>query len=59
MPLTIEMSAVNGYFFLDFLQFFHETDYLAAFTRQLRREGVEYDVLGTGEALYPRMELPF
>ena len=58
VPLTIEMSAVNGYFFLNFIQFFRQTDYLSAFTRQLQRNGIEYELLGTGEALYPRMEMP-
>ncbi len=59
VPLTIEMSAVNGCFFINFLQFFRERDYFDAFTRQLDQNGIDYEVLSSGEALYPRMELPF
>ena len=59
VPLTIEMGAVNGCFFINFLQFFRERDYFDAFTRQLDQNGIDYEVLSSGEALYPRMELPF
>lgn len=58
VPLTVEMSAVNGYFFLNFIQYFHETDYFSAFIRQLRENGLDYDVLNVAEARYPRVELP-
>ncbi len=58
VPLTIEMSAINGYFFLNFIQYFQETDYLNMFIRQLRENEIDYDVLNVAEARYPRIELP-
>ena len=58
VPLTIELSAVNGYFFLNFMQFFHEEDYFRMFTRQLRQNNIDYDVLDVTEARYPRVVLP-
>lgn len=59
VPLTIEISAVHGYFFMNFIQYFEADDCLNAFIRQLRRYNINYDVLNTTEALWPRMELPF
>jgi len=59
VPLSIEMSAMNGYFFLNFMQFFPETDYFLTFISQLRKNNINYDVLNVTEARYPRMELPF
>lgn len=58
VPLTIEMSAVNRYFFVNFIQFFEERDYFLAFLRQLRENDIDYDVLDVKEARYPRIELP-
>jgi len=59
VPLSIEMSAMNGYFFLNFMQFFTETDYFLTFIEQLRQNEINYDVLNVTEARYPRMQLPF
>ena len=58
VPLTIEMSAMNGYFFLNFIQYFNETDYFRDFIGQLRENDIDYDVLNMTEARYPRVELP-
>ncbi len=58
VPLTVELSAVNGYFFLNFIQFFEEEDYFLTFARQLRQNGIDYDVLDVIEARYPRIVLP-
>ncbi|MBP5165693.1 MAG: hypothetical protein ILP09_00365 [Oscillospiraceae bacterium] len=58
VPLTVEMSALHGSFFLNFIQYFRETDYFSAFIGQLRQNGIDYDVLNVTEALYPRIELP-
>jgi hypothetical protein len=58
VPLTVEMSAVNGYFFLNFIQYFREADYFSAFVRQLRHNGIDYDVLNVTEARWPGIELP-
>ena len=58
VPLTIEMSAVNGYFFLNFIQYFREPAFFRAFIRQLRDNHIDYDILNSAEALYPGVELP-
>ena len=58
VPLTVEVSAVNGYFFLDFIQYFKEEDYFSVFVRQLRQNDIEYDVLNVAQARYPDIELP-
>lgn len=58
VPLTVEMSAVNGYFFLNFIQFFEEKDYFLEFTRQMRENGIAYEVLDQMEVRYPRIALP-
>lgn len=58
VPLTIELSAVNGYFFLNFIQFFREEDYFLTFTRQFRQNSIDYEVLDVIEARYPQITLP-
>ena len=58
VPLTIEMSAMNGYFFINYIQYFTETDYFDAFIRELRINNIDYDVLNVTEARYPRVSLP-
>ncbi len=58
VPLTVEMSAMNGYFFLNFIQFFKEDDYFQMFVRQLRENDIYYDVLNVTEARYPLVALP-
>ena len=57
VSLTVEMSAMNGYFFLNFIQYFREEDYFMAFIRELRKNDIDYDVLNVTEARYPRAEL--
>ena len=57
VPLTIELSAVNGYFFLNFIQFFREEEYFSTFIGELYRNNIDYEVLGVGEANYPRIDL--
>ncbi len=58
VPLTIEMSAMHGYFFLNFIQYFRETDYFTMFLEQLRQNNIDYDVLNVTQARFPRVELP-
>ena len=53
VPLTIEMTAVNGYFFLNFIQYFQEYDYFRMFVKQIRDNNINYDVLNVTEARYP------
>ncbi|MBE6726456.1 MAG: hypothetical protein E7576_14895 [Ruminococcaceae bacterium] len=59
VPLTVEMSALHGYFFLNFMQYFKGEDIFMTFIRQLRENGIDYDVLNVAEARWPMMELPF
>ena len=58
VPLTIEMSALHGYFFLNFIQYFAEEDYVSMFIRKLRENNITYDVLNEAQARFPRVELP-
>lgn len=58
VPLTIELSAVNGYFYVDFIQYFRESDYFSMFVRQFRQNNIDYDVLDVTDARYPRIHLP-
>ena len=57
-PLTVEISALGGYFFLNFIQYFQEEDYFSMFVRQLRKNNIAYDVLNVTEARFPLIELP-
>ena len=57
MPLTIELSAANGMFFLNFMQYFREDDYFSLFVRQLREAGIDFEERSVTAALYPRIEL--
>ena len=59
VPLTVEMSALHGYFFLNIMQYFKGEEYFTAFIRQLRENGIDYDVLNVSEARWPMTELPF
>ena len=59
VPLTVETSAINGYFFLNFIQYFHEEDYFNMFVKQLRKNNIDYDVLDVTEARYPSVELGY
>ena len=59
VPLTVEMSALHGYFFLNIMQYFRGEELFLAFIRQLRENGIDYDVLNVSEARWPMMELPF
>ena len=54
-PLTLELSAVNGSFYVNFLQYFEEQDILDAFIGELRENGINYDVLYQETARYPGM----
>ena len=58
-PLTLELSAVNGSFYVNFIQFFEGEDYLRAFIGQLRENDINYDVLYQEETKFPGIELPW
>lgn len=58
-PLTLELSAVNGSFYVNFMQFFEEDAYLRAFIAQLRESGINYDVLYQEQTKYPGFVCPW
>ena len=54
-PLTLELSAMNGSFYVNFMQYFPEDCYLKAFIRELRENNINYDVLYQEDTKYPGM----
>lgn len=58
-PLTLEVSAVNGCFYVNFMQHFEGDEYLRAFIMQLRENDIDYDVLYQEPIKYPLLALPF
>ena len=54
-PLTLELSAMNGCFYVNFMQYFPEDCYLKAFIKELRKNQINYDVLYQEETKYPGM----
>ena len=58
-PLTLELSAVNGSFYVNFMQFFEGEDYLTAFIKQLRENDINYDVLYQEPTKYPGFVCPW
>ena len=58
-PLTLELSAMNGSFYVNFMQFFEEEDYLRAFIGQLRENDINYDVLYQEQTKYPGFLCPW
>ena len=43
LPITIEISAVNGKFTIDFIQHFQNPIYINAFLKELDKHGISYD----------------
>lgn len=58
-PLTLELSAINGSFYVNFMQFFETDDYLKAFIQQLRDVGINYDVLYQEQTKFPSFVCPW
>jgi hypothetical protein len=58
-PLTLELSAFNGSFYINFIQYFEEEDYLRAFIAQLRENNINYDVLHQEQTKFPGMICPW
>ena len=54
-PLTLELSAMNGSFYVNFMQYFENDCYLKAFIRELRTNNINYDVLYQEDTKYPGM----
>ena len=57
--LTIEISAVNGRFTLDFLQTFSSPIFVNAFLKELSENGIVYDLQDVSELELPNIELPW
>ena len=57
--LTIEISAVNGRFTLDFLQTFSNPVFVNAFLKELEENGIVYDLQDVNELELPNISLPW
>ena len=57
--LTIEISAVNGRFTLDFLQTFSSPIFVNAFLKELEENGIVYDLQDVNELELPNIILPW
>ena len=57
--LTIEISAVNGRFTLDFLQTFSNPIFVNAFLKELEENGIVYDLQDVNELELPNISLPW
>ena len=57
--LTVEISAVNGRFTLDFLQTFSNPIFVNAFLKELEENGIVYDLQDVNELELPNIKLPW
>jgi hypothetical protein len=57
--LTVEISAVNGRFTLDFLQAFSNPIFVDAFLRELGNSGIVYDLQDVNKLELPNIKLPW
>lgn len=57
--LTVEISAVNGRFTLDFLQTFSSPIFVNAFLKELEENGIVYDLQDVNELELPNVKLPW
>ena len=57
--LTVEISAVNGRFTLDFLQTFSSPIFVNAFLKELEENGIVYDLQDVNELDLPNIRLPW
>ena len=57
--LTVEISAVNGRFTLDFLQTFSSPVFVNAFLKELEENGIVYDLQDVNALELPNIELPW
>ena len=58
-PVTLEIAAFNGSFYINFMQFFKGEQYVNAFIEQLREHGINYDVLYAEQTKYPGFVCPW
>ena len=54
-PLTLEISAMNGSVYINFMQYFKDECYLKAFIKDLRDNDINYDVLYAEDTKYPNL----
>ena len=59
LPMTIEISAVNGKFTFDFIQHFKSHIYIDAFLKELDRYGISYDFQDGILEKLPNIKLPW
>ena len=59
LPMTIEISAVNGIFTFDFIQKFHSPIYVNAFQEELDAHGISYDLQDGMVQELPNIRLPW
>ena len=59
LPLTIQISAVNGKFTFDFIQKFHSPMYVNAFQKELDDQGISYDFQDGMIQELPNIRLPW
>ena len=57
--LTVEISAVNGRFTLDFLQTFSSSVFVNAFVKELDENGIVYDLQDVNELELANIKLPW
>jgi hypothetical protein len=57
--LTVEISAVNGRFTLDFLQTFSSPVFVNAFLKELEENGIVYDLQDVNDLELPNIKLPW
>jgi hypothetical protein len=57
--VTVEISAVNGRFTLDFLQTFSNPIFVNAFLKELEENGILYDLQDVNELELPNIKLPW
>ncbi len=57
--LTVEISAVNGRFTLDFLQTFSSPVFVNAFLKEPEENGIVYDLQDVNELELPNIKLPW
>lgn len=57
--LLLEVSAINGVFYIDFIQSFSDKRVLDAFLGQLKELGIEYDYRGCTRLTFPGVRFPW
>jgi len=59
LPITIQISAVNGKFTFDFIQKFNSPIYINAFLKELNERGISYDFQDGVSMKLPNINLPW